>query len=113
MLPIPYRLPTPDVKQVMRSGRRLASPELVLIYQKNTTDASRFALIVPKSVDKRAVGRNRTKRLVREALRKLLPAIAQAIDGVIIARRKVESLEEALSSINGLVSRIRDLSPNT
>ena len=106
MLPIPYRLPTPDVKQVMRSGRRLASPELVLIYQKNTTDTPRFAVIVPKSVDKRAVGRNRIKRLVRESLHKLLREISTGVDGVFIVRKKFNSLEEAENGVRGLVLRL-------
>ncbi len=113
MLPLSHRLPAPDVRQVMRSGRRLTSPELVLIYRKRelkfattkrTSELSReagpwcsarFAVVVPKRVDKRAVVRNRTKRLVREALRKLLPTMDQGIDGVIIVRKKLETLEEA------------------
>ena len=106
MLPKPHRLPTPDVRQVMRSGRRLTSPFLIMIYRNNTIGTARFAVVVPKSVDKMAVGRNRIKRLVRESVYHLLPSIAQNIDGVIIVRRKVETLEEAENGIRELVLHI-------
>ena len=112
MLPKPHRLPTPDIKQVMQRGRRLTSAELVLIYQENTIDTPRFAIVVPKRVDKRATARNRAKRLVREALRKLLPEMPGA-DGVFVVRNKFTSLKEAQRGIKGLALRIRVKDHNT
>ena len=106
MLPTPNRLPTPLVKQVMRSGRRLTSPDLTFIYRSNTASTPRFAVVVPKHVDNRAVVRNRTKRLVREALRKLLPEMKQGVDGVIIVHKRLPSLQETIESIKGLVLRV-------
>ena len=87
----------------MRNGRRLTSPQLTLMYRNNTLGLPRFAFVVPMQVDKRAVGRNRIKRLLRETVRGVLPQLS-GIDGVIIARRGLVGL-----SLTEVELRVKEL----
>lgn len=83
------RLPSPEIKSVMRAGKRVNGDGVSLIYRKRngSTDVSRFAFVVPTSVDKRAVGRNRMKRLTRESVRLALPRLAPGWDGIFMMRK--------------------------
>ena len=87
----------------MRTGRRVNAEGVQLIFTQNTTRVSRFAFVVPKSVDKRAVGRNRLKRLTRESVRLALPSLAPGWDGVFMVRK---GLGDEFASVNACV---RDL----
>ncbi len=87
MLPTPHRLPSPEIKSVMRGGKRVGAEGVQLIISQNSLPVSRFAFVVPVSVDKRAVVRNRLRRLVRESVRLALPKIAHGWDGVFFVRK--------------------------
>ena len=89
MLPALNRLPSPQIKSVMRHGRRVSVGDVQLIITHNTLNLSRFAFVVPTSVDKRAVWRNRLRRLVRESVRLVLPKIAPGWDGVFLIRKSL------------------------
>lgn len=89
MLPREHRLPSPQIKIVMRRGKRVSAEGLQLIFAQNSLSVSRFAFVVPMSVDKRAVGRNRVRRLVRESVRLLLPRMTAGWDGVLFIRKKL------------------------
>ncbi|MBI3576969.1 ribonuclease P protein component [Candidatus Gottesmanbacteria bacterium] len=86
MFPKANRLPAFEIRSVLRSKNRISSKELQLVFLKNSLGISRFAVIVSKSIDKRATARNRIKRLIRESIRHLLPQIASGWDCVIAAR---------------------------
>lgn len=86
MLPRENRLPSPQIKTVLRRGKRVSAQGVQLIFAQNSLSVSRFAFVVPISVDKRAVGRNRVRRLVREAVRLALPAIAPGWDAVFLVK---------------------------
>ncbi|MEK7129593.1 MAG: ribonuclease P protein component [Patescibacteria group bacterium] len=104
MLPKTNRLPRPDVKAVMRYGRRRTLPHATLMYRKNPAGGPpRFACVVSTTIDKRATVRNRIRRLLRESIQKLLPEIPRGVDGVIIVRKKLMSLRETEVGIRGLV----------
>ncbi len=103
MLPKENRLPSPEIKSVMRTGRRVNAEGVQLIFTQNSLSVSRFAFVVPKSVDKRAVGRNRLKRLTRESVRLALPSLAPGWDGVFMVRK---GLGDEFASVNACV---RDL----
>lgn len=103
MLPKENRLPSSQIKIVMRTGRRESAEGLQLIFAQNNLSVSRFAFVVPKSVDKRAVARNRLKRLARESVRLALPSLASGWDGVFMVRK---GLGDELASVNACV---RDL----
>jgi ribonuclease P protein component len=86
MFPAPNRLPSSEIKTVLRSRNRVSGKELQIIFDKSNLLASRFAVIVSTKIDKRATARNRIKRLVRESVRHILPQIAPGWDCVVMAR---------------------------
>jgi len=55
---------------------------------KKTSETPRFAVIVSVKIDKRAVIRNRMKRLVREAIQKEIPSLTLTVDGVFLIKKK-------------------------
>lgn len=57
------------VNYVYRHGKSLRGKKLTLIYMKNARRFQRFAVVVSKKVCKTAVGRNRIRRRVYEAIR--------------------------------------------
>ena len=70
-----------------------------IIFLPNRGNVSRFAFIVSASVDKRATKRNRIKRVMREAVRGLLPRVGH-YDVVLLARSTNE--EEVVKRIHEL-----------
>ena len=75
-----------DFKRVRQLGRSFARPLIVLVVLANQLDKSRFAVSASRSVGN-AVQRNRSKRLIREAVRLIISEIAPGWDVAIIARR--------------------------
>ena len=61
------------VRYTYQKGKTLRGPKMSLVVAKNTRGRSRFAVVVSKKVLKSAVGRNRIRRRVYEALRLELP----------------------------------------
>ena len=61
-----------DIKTTSLRGRSFFSPYFVVKYI--AAPSPRFTVIVSTKVSKRAVERNRIKRIVREAIRHSLPA---------------------------------------
>jgi len=59
------------------------------------TQQPRFAFIVSKKIDKRAIKRNRVKRLLSEAVRLFLPQIRQGVEGVFLAKKEILGKEFA------------------
>lgn len=64
-----------EFDQVFKDGRRTASPLLALHWRKDERPA-RLGLAVSRKVDRRAVGRNRIKRVLRETFRHVRPQLA-------------------------------------
>jgi ribonuclease P protein component len=77
-----------DFKRVRRIGKSYAHPLVVLVAYASEISAhtcARVGVAAGKTVGT-AIQRNRAKRLLREALRPHLPAIAAVWDLVLIAR---------------------------
>ena len=124
-----------DFKRVRRSGKSYAHPLVVLIVQahdKRSNPADTRSTTVPhvsggSPADQprvkvgvaagRTVGtavyRNRAKRLLREAMRSLLPAITPGLDVILIARPALTSasLEETRQALLTLLQRAQILIP--
>lgn len=108
MLSKSNRLPSPEIKSVMRRGRRVTTPELTCIWCESKTSQARFAFIVSTKVDKRATMRNRIKRVLGESVRQLAPNMGFGMDVVLIARNKSlgESTEKTVKILSEILRRI-------
>ena len=103
-----------DFKRVRRSGRSYAHPLVVLIVQKNEHGNILRVGVAAGRTTGSAVHRNRAKRLLREAMRTLLPNIASGADVILIARSGLASatLTETREALLNLAQRAQILSPH-
>jgi ribonuclease P protein component len=104
-----------DFKRVRRSGKSYAHPLVVLIAlksEKSDQPRLRVGVAAGRTVGT-AVLRNRSKRLLREAIRSFLPNIASGLDLILIARPGLASasLEETRQALLNLLQRAQILSP--
>ena len=104
-----------DFKRVRRSGKSYAHPLVVLIAlksEKNDQPRLKIGIAAGRTVGT-AVYRNRAKRLLREAMRTLIPNIASNLDLILIARPGLASatLEDARQSLLNLLQRAKILTP--
>lgn len=102
--------------EVHNKGRKVHSNDCTLIYTVNRTgelSEIKYGISVPKRNCKKAVIRNRIKRLLRESLRQLAPELEKRqMQEVLIYWRKIPkaanliSLKEVLESLEYTLSRI-------
>lgn len=76
------------VRYVYQKGKTIRTPIFSLVYTKNTRGKQRVAVVVSKKVLKLAVGRNRIRRRVYEAIRLELPNYPQPMDYIFIVYNK-------------------------
>lgn len=123
-----------DFKRVRRSGKSYAHPLVVLIVQThdkysnpadNVSVASRPLGVSPVNQPRVKIGvaagrtvgtavtRNRAKRLLREAMRPLIPNVTSGLDLILIARPGLVSatLEETRQAVLTLLQRAKILIP--
>ena len=108
-----------DFKRVRRSGKSYAHPLVVLIVQAHDKRGSpvdqprvKVGVAAGRTVGT-AVYRNRAKRLLREAMRPLIPNITSGLDLILIARPGLTSasLEETRQALLTLLQRAQILIP--
>lgn len=87
MLPLSHRLPSEHVRSLLRAGKRISGDWYQFVFQKSS-GVPRFGFLVSVKVDKRAVVRNRIRRLLRESVHHCLPNLV-ALDGVFIVRKNI------------------------
>lgn len=101
MLPLQHRLPSYDISRVMRSGKRVVGNGITIFIDSSRTvrdgndKNSRFAFVVSTKVDKRAVVRNRMRRVLSESVGHLLPELRVPIDVVCIGSRNLIGLPQS------------------
>ncbi len=109
-----------DFKRVRRSGKSYAHPLVVLIVQTHDKRSSpvgqprvKVGVTAGRTVGT-AVYRNRSKRLLREAMRTLIPNIASGLDLILIARPGLTSatLEDTRQALLNLLQRAQILIPS-
>lgn len=95
-----------DLKRVRNSGKSYAHPFVVLVVIPSTQDKIRVGVTAGRSVGG-AVQRNRAKRLLREAMRPLLPALRPSWDLVLIARQPLPAatLQQVQAALSQLLRR--------
>lgn len=76
------------VNYTYQHGKTIRTPSMALIYNKNERGFERFAVVVSKKVLKSAVGRNRIRRRVYEAIRLELPNFQTPQDSIFVIYNK-------------------------
>ncbi len=76
------------VRYVYQKGKTIRTPILSLVYAPNTHNRQRFGVVVSKKVLKSAVGRNRIRRRVYEAVRLELPEFTARQDCLFVIFNK-------------------------
>ena len=101
-----------DFKRVRRSGKSYAHPLVVLIVQPHDQPRVKVGVAAGRTVGT-AVYRNRAKRLLREAMRTLIPSIASGLDLILIARPGLvtATLEDTQRALVNLLQRAQILTP--
>jgi ribonuclease P protein component len=101
-----------DFKRVRRSGKSYAHPLVVLIVQTHEQPRVKIGVAAGRTVGS-AVHRNRAKRLLREAMRSLIPSIPSNLDLILIARPGLvtATLEETRHALLILLERAKVLAP--
>jgi ribonuclease P protein component len=119
MLPKRHRLRrNADIRRVYRQGKRRHHPLLKLYAARvagpepASAQPSRFAVSISRRVGN-AVVRNRSKRLVREALRAHMPAIEPGWDCLFVARSRLAgaTYAEVEAAVRQLLGQAKILTP--
>lgn len=93
VFPKEYRLNTPaEFSQVFKKPQKLYAEGLTILYVENGMAYARLGMAIAKKHAKRAVLRNRVRRLIRENFRQHATQLA-GFDVVILANRLVKPLE--------------------
>lgn len=82
-----------DIQNTSARGRSFFSPNFVVKFRSEADMTTRIAVVVSNYVSKKAVDRNRVKRLIREALRPNITKLKTG-DYVIIVRPKAKLADE-------------------
>jgi ribonuclease P protein component len=101
-----------DFKRVRRTGKSYAHPLVVLVTQASEKAASHVRVgVAAGKTTGTAVHRNRAKRLLREAMRPLLPSLASGWNLILIARPALvtSTLEDTRSALVSLLRRAKIL----
>lgn len=80
-----------EFRFLKQSGSRIQTYNFLIHFKHSSTASNypRVGLTVSTKIDKRAVVRNRIKRLIKEALIKLMPNLKTSVDLVVIARKNL------------------------
>ena len=93
------------VRYTYTHGKTIRTPKLSLVHNKNDRGFQRFAVVVSKKISKTAVGRNRIRRRVYEAIRLELPNFNAKRDNIFViyskdlARMDFQELRKLIHSL--------------
>lgn len=96
-----------DIKKVLGRGKVYQDPNFTLKLLVSPAKKGRFTVVVSTKISKKAVERNRIKRITREVIRSYISQLS-GLDGMIIARPGAAKLEnpEIRAKIEALLKKI-------
>ena len=101
MLAVAHRLKkAKDFQGVFDKGRGVREGGLFFKVQKGKEGPSRLGIVVSKKVSKKAVDRNRIRRIIQEQIRAVMKEVKPGIDGVIVVLPEFhETTPQALAQV--------------
>lgn len=93
------------VRYVYRNGKTVRTPKMSLIFVDNKKGFTRIAVVVSKKVEKSAVGRNRMRRRIYEALRLNMEYIPKERDYIFVVFSK-EVLKMPFKDLESLLGKL-------
>lgn len=85
-----------DFIEVKSKGKKIQSNSFAFAYlAKNEVNASRFGFVVSTKISKRAVDRNRVKRVLRNILKDKLTVIENGFDGVFLVKQSILKVDSS------------------
>jgi ribonuclease P protein component len=109
MLTKQHRLPKKEIDQVKNNGHHFHTPFFTVVYLSGRGTPSQFAFVLSKRVSKKATIRNRTKRLIAGAVRRLMAQLKSGYWVIFLVRRAAldqdkeilaQAVKEAFGKIN-------------
>ncbi len=102
-----------EIKSILsdKTVKTVKTRTFIAFYRENSLGFPRFAFIVSKKVSKKAVERNRGKRLLKEAVRKVLPALKNCeYDIILIGKKNIfrEKMQTVFSDLKYFLNQLRD-----
>lgn len=82
--------------QKLKSPTFIKTPYFILKISRSELTHNRFAFVVKKTLDKRAVGRNRVKRVLRSCVEELLENMEQGFDMLFLLEKGIIGKERSL-----------------
>lgn len=76
------------VRYTYQKGKTIRTPNISLVHAKNLRNRQRFAVVISKKVLKSAVGRNRMRRRVYEAIRLEKASFSKPVDYIFVIYSK-------------------------
>ncbi|WP_281271988.1 ribonuclease P protein component [Hydrogenothermus marinus] len=101
-----------EIKDILKTGISFKGIYFIALIKKNNLNYPRFAFVVSKKFSKKAVERNRVKRILREALRLVLPKMKNFSYDIVLVPKK-NLLKKKMSDLNkdikALIEFLREL----
>ncbi len=81
-----------DFRRLYNRGKAVTDPALVIYYSKNRAGICRIGITTSKKIGN-AVERNRSRRVIKEAFRKVCPQVMPCYDIVLVARSRTKYIK--------------------
>lgn len=76
------------VRSTYQNGKNIRETKISLVFAPNSRQKQRYAVVVSKKVEKTAVGRNRIRRRLYEAIRQEQPRVKMPVDCIFVVYSK-------------------------
>lgn len=93
------------IKYTYKNGTTIRGAKISLVFAANSRHHQRFSVVVSKKILKSAVGRNRIRRRVYEAIRLELPEFKQNVDCIFIINNK-DIINMPFSELQNLIAEL-------